>query len=105
MYWALRPVLGWRRGFGMTRISAATAILFCVVFSVSRPALSQSTDTGCFPSQVYRGGQCVAKTGQEPPTLPAPTAPDAPAAPAPPLPPRASAPPAPPPPPPVPENP
>jgi hypothetical protein len=61
----------------MTRISAATAILICLLCVMSRPALSQSsstTDNGCFPWQVFRNGQCVAKPAQEPPALPAPAA-------------------------------
>jgi hypothetical protein len=80
----------------MTRTSAATAILICLMFSASPPALSQTsaaTDNGCFPWQVFRSGQCIAKPAQEPPALPAPAASDAPppapadAPPAPPAPP------------------
>lgn len=58
----------------MTRISAATALLICLIFSASRPAVSQSSsaaDHGCFPWQVFQAGKCVAKQAQEPPPLPA----------------------------------
>jgi hypothetical protein len=61
--------------FGIIRVSAATALLMCVIFSVPRPALSQSSsaaDHGCFPWQVFQNGQCVAKQAQEPPPLPPP---------------------------------
>jgi len=63
----------------MTRILAATAILICLAFSMSRPAHAQSnsaTDSGCFPWQVFRNGQCVAKPSQSPPPpLPTPAEP------------------------------
>jgi hypothetical protein len=75
----------------MTRIAAATTLLICAIISASSPALSQSSaaDRGCFPWQVWRNGQCVAKQVQEPPPLPpsASAAPDAPPAAAPPAPP------------------
>jgi hypothetical protein len=67
------------RGFRMTRIFAATAILFCLAFSISKPAQAQATrnmatDNGCFPWQDFKNGQCVAKPSQAPPpSLPAPT--------------------------------
>jgi hypothetical protein len=76
----------------MTRITAAIALLTWAIISASSPALSQSsaTDHGCFPWQVWRNGQCVAKQAQEPPPLP-PAASDTPSAsaapPAPPAPP------------------
>jgi hypothetical protein len=67
------------RGFCMTRIFAATAILICLAFSIFPPAHSQgsrnlATDNGCFPWQDFKNGQCVAKPPQaSPPPLPSQT--------------------------------
>jgi hypothetical protein len=62
----------------MTRIFAATAILICLAFSVSRPAHSEgsrnlATDNGCFPWQDFKNGQCVTKPAQTQVPSPAPT--------------------------------
>jgi hypothetical protein len=81
----------------MTRISAVTAILLGLTFSISQPAFAQSSsgaDNGCFPWQDFRNGQCVAKPTQAPPALPPPAASDTPAVapPAPPAPPQAESP-------------
>lgn len=76
----------------MTRIFATTAFLICLSVSISFPAYSQAnsgTDSGCFPWQEFRNGQCVAKPTNSPPPPP-------PAAPAPAVAPPAVTPPAPP---------
>ena len=81
---------GWRRGFGMTRISAVTAILICLTYSTSPAVRAQSsaTDDGCFPWQEFRNGQCVAKVAPAPPpSLPVATDPPAPVLASPPAPP------------------